>query len=186
MSNRTIRVYNDQHIVYEWGTHYLRDDRATGICDYERYSLFRWEPYGREIILSGGFEWALHEAKKAVKEQRTMRLTYEMAHAILDIQEHSFHHDIDFGRDSRKVAWFDLLEQAVKVTGRQPYQWQQLRTTVEQLRRIAELEIELSAIDDALERALTKQEHADLTTRRAEVLGTMKTLGSLKLKKRDS
>ena len=53
-------------VVYEWPTHFLRDDQAEEICEYERYSLFQKEPYQRLLVLSGRKEWAIEEAGKIV------------------------------------------------------------------------------------------------------------------------
>ena len=53
-------------IVYEWPTHYLRDDNATGCRDEEdgqAYSLFRKQPYGREGVYAGSLKWAIIEAE---------------------------------------------------------------------------------------------------------------------------
>jgi len=49
--------------------YFLRDDRDAGICDYERYSLFRaGEHYGRVIILSMSLEDALKAIPQMIKE----------------------------------------------------------------------------------------------------------------------
>lgn len=61
-------------VVYDWGTHFLRDDtaiREAAGCfgdQIEAYSLFCVEPYHRELVFAGGKEWALAEAMKFVEE----------------------------------------------------------------------------------------------------------------------
>jgi len=58
----------EEVIAYRWQEHFLRDDRASGIADYERYSLFRVEPYGREMVLAGRLEWAKQMSDILVRE----------------------------------------------------------------------------------------------------------------------
>jgi hypothetical protein len=49
--------------------YFLRDDRDAGLCDYERYSLFRaGEQYGRVIILNMSLEDALKASPQQIKE----------------------------------------------------------------------------------------------------------------------
>jgi hypothetical protein len=53
-------------IVYEWPTHYLRDDNATGCRDAsegQAYSLFRKKPYVREAVYAGTLKWAILECE---------------------------------------------------------------------------------------------------------------------------
>jgi len=59
-------------IVQEWSNHFLRDDSK--MRDYlpederEAYSLFRIEPYGREIVYCGSLQFALESAQKYIDE----------------------------------------------------------------------------------------------------------------------
>lgn len=57
---------DDEVVVYEWPTHYLRDDNATGVRDAEdgqAYSLFRKQPMLRENVYAGRLEWAIDAAQ---------------------------------------------------------------------------------------------------------------------------
>lgn len=57
---------DEEMIVYEWPTHYLRDDLASGVRDPEAgqaYSLFCKEPYGREHVWAGSLQWAILESE---------------------------------------------------------------------------------------------------------------------------
>jgi hypothetical protein len=54
--------------------YFLRDDEALGLCDYERYSLFREFPgYGRVVVLTGKLAWAIMRAGIAVRNDRYAR-----------------------------------------------------------------------------------------------------------------
>jgi hypothetical protein len=33
-------------------TYWLRDDKASGVCDYERYSMYKGAPYGKLYTFS--------------------------------------------------------------------------------------------------------------------------------------
>jgi len=47
--------------VTDVDTYFLRDDQAMGLCDYERYSLFRhWPGYRRVTVFNGPIDWAIH------------------------------------------------------------------------------------------------------------------------------
>jgi hypothetical protein len=49
--------------------YFLRDDQAKGICDEERYSLFREYPdYGRVLVITGSLEYAIREARIATSD----------------------------------------------------------------------------------------------------------------------
>lgn len=39
-------------------TYWLRDDKASGVCDYERYSMYKGAPYGKMTTLSMDFHSA--------------------------------------------------------------------------------------------------------------------------------
>ena len=53
-------------IVHTWDSHFLRDDKASDLSDYPRFSLFRKEPLRREVILAGCLEWAVEKANEIV------------------------------------------------------------------------------------------------------------------------
>ena len=55
-------------VIYSWDTRFwLRDDRATGLCEHEQYSLFQDAPYGRLEIYTGGREWAIKTSSQFIK-----------------------------------------------------------------------------------------------------------------------
>lgn len=39
-------------------SYWLRDDEASGVCDYERYSMYKGAPYGKMITFSMSFRHA--------------------------------------------------------------------------------------------------------------------------------
>jgi hypothetical protein len=65
-----MKEYNGDIIVYEWPGWYLRDDIATGCRDPEdgqAFSLFRLEPYGREVVYAGTLAWAIRECTERIR-----------------------------------------------------------------------------------------------------------------------
>ena len=60
--------------TFEDGDYFLRDDEASGICNYERYSLFRTGPdYQRISIWRGSLDKAILFGHDAVWEARFHR-----------------------------------------------------------------------------------------------------------------
>lgn len=71
--NNTGLTWNFEDVSY-----FLRDDEAAGICDYERYSLFRDDPdYQRISIRRGALDKAL-------------------PHFCTDMEGDRFDHDLPF------------------------------------------------------------------------------------------
>lgn len=66
----TWEYFDDDEVVTD--RFFLRDDKSAGLCDYERYSLFRdfpKEDYGRIIVLALPLSLAIRSARDKIKEQ---------------------------------------------------------------------------------------------------------------------
>jgi hypothetical protein len=75
----------------EEAAYFLRDDEAMGICDYERYSLFRLCPdYGRVVVLAGSLSSAIAEAHNYVADDCDDPVVFEDERGLPEDDEIAF------------------------------------------------------------------------------------------------